>query len=250
MTKEGLQGEHADQGVVMTQLARQCKDPEKPQWQLEVDPFTRYEPLAKLQEAKYKGAKDLENIHPAVRRTLAIKKATTDGVICAKNLASVSGKQIQAQTVTTDLDNTSSKRQWSDEFGISAAAPLDRTPIPESEVIHVAARKNESLHTMLAKQIDVHLQQSRTASIDDRRSTPSMDEALKELPKESGFAELAETAWDAMTEKHLGPVQRVELLHVRNMMSSLKQQISMLNHSLEAYKRAEHEILLAAAPSL
>jgi len=250
MTKEGLQGEHADQGIVMTQLARQCKDPEKPQWQLEVDPFTRYEPLAKLQDPKYKGAKALENIHAAVRRTLAIKKVFAEGVICSKKLVSVGGKQIQTQTATTDDHNMSVKRKCSDEFTSSDIAPPDRKPIPESEVMKVASSKSENLHSMLVKQIDAHVQQSRAASTADRRSTPFIDEAWKELPKESGFVELAETAWDVMTEKHLGPVQRAELTHVRNMMSSLKQQISTLADSLETYKRAEREILLAAEPKV
>merc|ERR1719420_155417 len=95
MTKEGLQGEHSDQGIVMTQLARQLKDPEKPQWQLDVDPFTRYEPLAKLVLDKYKGAKISENVHPVVRRTLAINKIPTEAkVFCSKKVASICGKQI------------------------------------------------------------------------------------------------------------------------------------------------------------
>lgn len=252
MTKEGLQGEHADQGVVMTQLARHCKDPEKPQWQLDVDPFTRYEPLAKLQDPKYKGAKALENIHPVVRRTMAIKKVPAEGVVCSKKLVSVCGKQIQTQTETTEHHNVSAttQRKWSDECTGSGAAAPDRQPIPESEVIKVASSKNENLQSMLVKQIDVHVQQTRAASTADRRSTPFIDEAWKELPAESGFAELAETAWDVMTEKHLGPVQKVELVHVRNMMNSLKQQISALTNSLEAYKRAEREILLAAEPKV
>merc|ERR1711904_274545 len=122
--------------------------------------------------------------------------------------------------------------------------------IPESEVMKVASSKNENLQSMLVKQIDVHVQQTRAASTADRRSTPFIDEAWKELPKESGFVELAETAWDVMTEKHLGPVQRAELTHVRNMMSSLRQQISTLADSLETYKRAEREILLAAEPKV
>merc|ERR1712147_356106 len=124
----------------------------------------------------------------------------------------------------------------------------DRKPIPESEVIKVASSKSDNLHSMLVKQIDVHVQQARAASTADRRSTPFSDEAWKELPEESGFAELAETAWDVMTEKHLGPVQRAELMHVRNMMSSLKQQISTLSSSLQACQRAERDILLEAEP--
>ena len=70
MTKEGHAGEYADGGVVMTQIKKHNHDALKPQWHLEVDPFTRYEPLYRLIEHKYKGAKSLENvipIHPEFR---------------------------------------------------------------------------------------------------------------------------------------------------------------------------------------
>ena len=71
------------------------KDSEKPQWQLQVNPWTRYEQFSKQLEEKYKGALDeamlgstwrskplscrragarvLENMHPTVRRALAIR---------------------------------------------------------------------------------------------------------------------------------------------------------------------------------
>merc|ERR1712224_310231 len=89
MTKEGLQGEYADQGVVMMQLNKQLKDAEKPKWQLEIDPHTRYEPFAKLVAEKYKGAKLLENQHPVVKRSLALltgKRTDAMNIFCAKKL--------------------------------------------------------------------------------------------------------------------------------------------------------------------
>ena len=97
----------------------------------------------------------------------------------------------------------------------------------------------ENLHHMLSKQIDMHVQRSNSASaFDDERWMPLSDGG--------GFAEIAEKQWDVMTEKHLSPAQKAELLHVRNMMQSLKQQIQSLNTSLEGFQRAERELLVAA----
>lgn len=47
-----------------------------------------------------------------------------------------------------------------------------------------------------------------------------------------------------MTEQHLSPSQRAELLHVRNMIASLKQQMACLSSSLEAFERAERDLLI------
>merc|ERR1711881_252534 len=112
MTKEGLQGEHADGGVVMMQLNKRLQDAEKPKWQLEVDPFTRYEPLAKLAADKYKGARALENKHPVVERQLALLlRARPDGVnvFCAKKLLSVSGKVVPTANAQHHVQQQNSK---------------------------------------------------------------------------------------------------------------------------------------------
>ena len=93
---------------------------------------------------------------------------------------------------------------------------------------------------MLSKQIDEHVQRTRSSAFDDERWVAI--EAIS--PK--GFAELAEKQWDVMTEKHLNPAQKAELLHVRNMIKSLKQQIASLGSSLEGFQRAERELLTNA----
>merc|ERR1712224_547056 len=168
--------------------------------------------------------------------------------ICGKQILTTGASDCKANVNGTSSDESPNKKSKS---VAPAPPPPDRQPIPESEVIRVASSKSENLHSMLAKQIDAHVQQSRAASTADRRSMAFNDEVWKELPRHeeaSGFAEIAETEWDVMTEKHLGPVQRAELMHVRNMMSSLKQQIRTLNDSLVAFERAEREILLTAGP--
>ncbi|CAJ1344623.1 unnamed protein product [Effrenium voratum] len=229
MTKEGLQGEYADQGVIMTQLTRQMKDAEKPQWQLQADPFTRYEHLAKKSEEKYKGARLLENMHPVVRRTLAMRRAgdCDRDVLSRPKLLTVNGRGVAAAAVDFVVTKPP-----------TAPQPAPR-PIPETEVARRASVKSENLHHMLSKQIDMHVQRSNSASaFDDERWMPLSDGG--------GFAEIAEKQWDVMTEKHLSPAQKAELLHVRNMMQSLKQQIQSLNTSLEGFQRAERELLVAA----
>ena len=57
-------------GFVMQQLNKQMKDAEKPQWQLHVDPFYRYEQFAKKLEERYRGARILENMHPCGAQNL------------------------------------------------------------------------------------------------------------------------------------------------------------------------------------
>ncbi|CAE6955787.1 Gars1 [Symbiodinium natans] len=233
MTKEGLQGEYADQGIIMTQLNKQQKDSEKPQWQLQVNPWTRYEQFAKLSEEKYKGARILENMHPTVRRALAIRKHPNDSdVFSAKKLKSINGKSI-----VQAVDHVVQQSRKAPADAQLQPSPAERTSIPETEVARRASTKSENLHSMLAKQIDLHVQNaaSHTArAFDDDRWKPLS-------PKASGFAEMAEKQWDILTEKHLSPSQRAELLHVRNMQVSLRQQIASLSTSLAAFERAERE---------
>eukprot|EP00434_Breviolum_minutum_P031179 symbB.v1.2.027574.t1/scaffold2839.1/size69180/4 len=233
MTREGLQGEYADQGVVMQQLNKQMKDAEKPQWQLHVDPFYRYEQFAKKLEERYRGARILENMHPVVRRTLALRKPDGDRseVMLQRTLLKIDGKNIETRSAAFDFVPPPQAAE------VLLPTPGDRKrAIPEPEVARRASSKSESLQAMLSKQIDEHVQRSSSsAAFDDERWVP--------ISPSRGFAELAETQWDIMTEKHLSPAQRAELIHVRNMITSLKQQISSLNGSLEAFQRAERELL-------
>lgn len=245
MTKEGLQGEYADSGVVMLQLNKQLQDAEKPKWQLEIDPHTRYEPLAKSYLEKYKGARALENQHPVVRRQLALltnSRPNGANVFCAKKLVSVSGKAVPAANASDHVTLQNSKLQ---EVAAAAAAPVPPPPISEEEVLKVATSKTDSLHSMLAKQIDAHVSKSSGASL----STPFDDKRWKELPgpeEASGFAQMMERQWDVMTEKHLSHAQKAELQHIRNMKTSLQQQVAALQNSLEAFQHAEIELLMSA----
>lgn len=247
MTKEGLQGEYSDQGVVMMQLNKQMKDAEKPRWQLQIDPFTRYEPLAKLAADRYKGAKMLENQHPVVQRTLALlmgKRSDGMNPFCAKALVSVSGKDVP---MTNAQDHAQRQNKQLQEMAFAVDAPAVQPPILEEEVSKVATSKSGSLQNTIAKQIDIHVNKSSASS----QSNYFHDDRWKELPPQeeaSGFAEIVERQWDVMTEKHLGPAQKAELQHIRNMKVSLRQQISALQSSLKAYESAEMELLMSSNP--
>ncbi|CAK8985407.1 [F-actin]-monooxygenase MICAL2 (Molecule interacting with CasL protein 2) (MICAL-2) (mMical2) [Durusdinium trenchii] len=240
MTREGLQGEHADQGVVMMQLNKQMKDCEKPQWQLHVDPFYRYEQFAKQVEEKYRGAKILENMHPVVRRTLAIRKpleGEKSEQSFSRKLLSVNGKELAM--VPEAFDHVPKQKESVD------AVPVTRIPdmgfvISEPEVARRATEKSENLQAMLSKQIDVHLQRSSssTAAFDDERWVP--------ISPKQGFAELAEKQWDVMTEKHLSPTQRAELLHIRNMIKSLNHQIAAIDVPLPYFDALAEQLEMRA----
>lgn len=235
MTKEGLQGEYLDGGVVMQQLNKQLQDAEKPKWQLEIDPFTRYEPLAKLASDKYKGAKALENMHPIVQRHL--KTLQLPEALPARTLISIQG----LAPASTKVYKEKPPEEVIEEVILSEpAAPL---PIPEEEIMKVATSKSDSLHNTL---FHLHVQRSNATS----RSKPFVDERWKELPAQesAGFAQTVERQWDVMTERNLGPAQKAELQHIRNMKSSLQEQIASLRRSHDAFERAEMELLMASDP--
>ena len=175
-------------------------------------------------------------MHPVVRRTLAVRKADGDRSEAPElhqKLLSVDGRQLVVAPASYDHVPVAQPAQPSQR---QLQLPL----IPEPEVAKRASSKSENLQAMLSKQIDEHVQRTRSSAFDDERWVAI--EAIS--PK--GFAELAEKQWDVMTEKHLNPAQKAELLHVRNMIKSLKQQIASLGSSLEGFQRAERELLTNA----
>lgn len=224
-------------------------DVERPRWHLEIDPHTRYESFAKIADAKYKGAKLTENMHPTVRRALQLMKVgrRSDGMsaFCAKTLISVSAKAVPAANAQNHVQRQNNRLQ--EVAAIVASPPPQPPPIPQEEVLKVASSRSDNLHSMLAQQMDLHIQKSSAAAAS--HSTPFVDERWKELSAKegaAGFAEFAEKQWDVMTEQHLGPAQKAELQHIRNMKSSLQQQIAALQSSYKAFEAAEIQMLLAS----
>merc|ERR1712066_162758 len=73
-------GEYEDNSLIMTQLKKRMKDPEKPMFLVEIDPWTRYKPLADTVAAKIRNmpqeqrkrewARERRQLHGGVRRQL------------------------------------------------------------------------------------------------------------------------------------------------------------------------------------
>jgi len=74
-------GEYEDGSIIMVQLKKRMKDPEKPVMYPEIDPWTRYKPLADDRAAKIRMMPKEEKdkwLHPIVLKTLAIKEYYDD----------------------------------------------------------------------------------------------------------------------------------------------------------------------------
>jgi len=97
-------GEYEDKGLVMTQLKKMYKDAEKPPFEVEIDPWTRYGPLEKEQNDYVKKMPKEEAqkwIHPKVKKAIAVMEFYKDNSKGGKNgeidyegkeLISVNGK--------------------------------------------------------------------------------------------------------------------------------------------------------------
>jgi len=97
-------GEYEDKGLVMTQLKKMYKDAEKPPFEVEIDPWTRYGPLEKdANDAVKKMSKEEAQkwLHPKVKKAIAVMTFYKDNSKGGKNgeidyegkeLISVNGK--------------------------------------------------------------------------------------------------------------------------------------------------------------
>jgi len=243
MTKEGHAGEFADGGVVMTQIRKHAHDALKPQWHLEVDPYSRYEPLAKLIEHKYKGAKALENEHPVVKREVALRQKADSPIWNGTPCVSINGKELPKKGAPLPKPAEIAPAKEDDSPGAQPGLTRKKSVHMEEEVERKASIKVGNLHAMLAAQMEKHVQEKSNPG---GAKKAFKDDNFKEFPQkelEGGYAQFAEKEWDHMTENHLGPAQRAELQHVRNMQKSLTAQIEALTLSLQAYQRAERELV-------
>jgi len=76
VSEELALGEYADKSIIMTQLKKRLKDPEKPPLLVEIDPWTRYAPLAATVAAKQRNMPKEERdtwIHPIVQKAVEVK---------------------------------------------------------------------------------------------------------------------------------------------------------------------------------
>jgi hypothetical protein len=107
VSEELGKGEYSDKGMVVTQLKKKMKDFEKPVFEVEVDPWTRYGPLEQEQLAKWRAMPRQQQetwMHPVAVKALArweyyqenLKGASSSGAIdyTPRKLISIDGKTI------------------------------------------------------------------------------------------------------------------------------------------------------------
>merc|ERR1712008_20070 len=211
-------------------------------WQLEVDPYSRYEPLAKLIEFKYKGAKAAENEHPDVKKEVALRLKADSPIWNGMPCLSINEKKLpkNGAPLPKPADDGGGKEEP------PRAEPIltrKKSAHCEEELERKASIKVGNLHAKLAAQMDKHVQQ--TSNPGSTRKTFN-DDKFKALPQrelDGGYAQLAEKEWDHMTENHLSPEKQAELQRIRNRQKALAAQIEALTLSLQGYQKAERALV-------
>jgi len=110
-------GEYDDNGLMMKQLKMKWKDADKPNFEVEVDPWTRYAPLERQSQDVWKKLSKEEQaaiIHPVVRKSIAKRdfiienSSGKDGILAyiGKKLVTVNGK-VPVYAVKKDKAETS-----------------------------------------------------------------------------------------------------------------------------------------------
>jgi len=257
-------GEYAEKGPVMTLLKRMVKDAERPQFEVEIDPWTRYAPLEKEDGDKWKTLmKDDKWVPPKVARIIAMKKyydeqgrsKSGEVIYKGKKLISVGGKVVGGKQGS---GYQPPQKRPSQIIGV----PL--RSIPQEALAKEALKKRESLqNAVMANKIEEHVQAINKQKSTDEKTAPARRASVKFSPElvkataqskmssevidelghvppvshEDGVADAASAMWNRMTEKDLSPAQKAELDHIRNM-------IEALTKSLASYREQEKQILL------
>jgi len=185
-------GEYDDKGIIMVQLKKLLKDFERPIFEVEIDPWTRYKPLEKEAGDKWKshmtGAIKEENMHPLVRKYMGraayykeIQKAGgAQGEIeyQGKKLVSVNGKVVGGKQGGYQF--TPGKK-----LSVAFTEPPKAPSINTQEVQKKAIERRESLtEKVMAAKIDAHVAASKpdSAGSSSRRASVKGMGALMQLP--------------------------------------------------------------------
>lgn len=255
VTEELGKGEYQDKGLVMTQLRKISRDAEKPAFEVEIDPRTRYAPLEKvwLSSVTYMKPEVREKwLHPRVSKAVAVNefletmKKGAAGMLNyeAKKIISVNGKVLGGKPLARKSTITIPDLSEDAKPAIS---------IPKEEVAKKSEEARDKLASVImSSKIEEHVetQQAVRRRQSGRVSVMGppgglagmMDELAHVVPKsteEAGAQERAEAMWDRAHEKNLNAVQQAELAHIRNMIESLTK-------SLEGYKKAEKDLMMSS----
>jgi len=261
VSEELGKGEYDPKGIVMQQLNKKLKDAEKPAFEVEVDPWTRYATLAADRDKEWaKKFKDSDILHPVVAKAIAKKefydKMTTGKEMKyeGKGLVSINGKVVVEEasgycykppprkSIVT-IDAVALARACSDADNTS----VKKAPIPLEEVKRKSNAMQSSLLTaVLSRNVDEHVaaqSNSRKAATAAGGTGALADSSTRDEighvnnATTDGVAGHTEAMWNRMNGKHLSPAQGAELEHVRNM-------ITALGKSLESYKQAEKDLMM------
>jgi len=171
-------GEYDEKGVVMTQLRKLLKEFERPIFEVEIDPWTRYKPLEKEATEQWRNAMKAEriteeNMHPYVRKYMAKrtfyqeiqKKGGAAGEIeyVGKKLVSINGKTIggkQGGYVFSANKRPSIKSASGLNIVAEPAAVKPAAPKVEEVKIKALERKNSLAEKVLSQNLDAHMMQS------------------------------------------------------------------------------------------
>lgn len=253
-------GEYADNSLVIQQLNKKLRDAEKPLYEVEIDPATRYAPLAMTRDKEYRQKSlDGEFLHPLVSKVIArkdfydkyAKAGGAKGEIeyHGKALISVNGKKIASAADGGYQHKPPPRKSVIIEPGSLPAASA-KTAIPLAEVEQKSEAKRHSLaQACFAGNLDQLLQRQGSFRRESKPPTgagalgdeSTMHEIGHVPPSHvsESVTESTEAMWDRMHEKHLSVAQKAELAHIRF-------QITALTKSLDAYKQAEKELLMGS----
>jgi len=273
-------GEYAEKGAVMTQLKKLWKDAEKPMFEVEIDPWTRYAPLEKEEGDKWKlTLKDPDApLHPKVSKALAIKEfyesvskggSNNEITYNGKKLISINGRVLAGKGTGGGY-----KPNLRQSFSNKPTGSVPKPPqIKPEEVATQSAKFKENLtNTVLAAKIEDHVQQTHQTKTTDHKSTSRRTSnvgmaAVLKLPgmapqpkdeKESRAQQEVLHQLGHVVPDHVGDsVQDAaeamwDRMHEKHLspaqeaeLAHVRHMIEALTKSLESYRQAEKSLLMS-----
>merc|ERR1712217_131920 len=262
-------GAYDEKGPVMSQLKKFNKDAEIPIMEVEVDPWTRYDTLAKEDGDSWKlKMKDPSWVHPRVQKELNkdehYKKngmsKTGEFKYKGKDILEIDGKATPGKPKPGAAAPAPLKRPVKRKPSVIKDAPAGGlgglVAANKAEVTQKAQETQETLHkAVLDSSILDSVVKKRGEEADSkegrntakRRSSvadaKNIADILNKAPikayegnAEDGMDNVAHSAWNRATGKGMTPAQQAELAHCQNMIAAMEK-------SLKTYRQAEKDLL-------
>jgi hypothetical protein len=271
VSDELAKGAYAEKGPVMIQLKKFNKDAEIPTFEVEVDPWQRYEVLAKEAGDSWKDLmKDEKWVHPKVQKELNKAEYYTKKGMSKTGEFKYAGKTLVSIGGKVPAGGGSGGGGGGTAPPTSTFTPMKRTPsivkgpqlgdlvkANKVQIVEKAEASQASLHdSVLSSKIEDHVQTlrkqnstvaeqaaRRKSTRDDLANVSAMLQTAEGLGEAAaspdvGEVEQAEASWNRMSGKHLSVSQQAELAQVRH-------QIEALEKSLATYRQAEKNLLMS-----